>query len=266
MITPNSTPPLDARRIRSALAGHAIGAEVQVHEELTSTSDHVRELGMAGHPHGLVVFAESQTAGRGRRENRWSAEPRQDLLFSILLRPVVGMEKFSRLATLAALGLSRGVESTTVIAPQIKWPNDLLLNGKKFCGILAEMFSAPSGPFLVLGAGMNVNRATFPPELSDTATSLRLESAGQPLDRSGLAISLLRSLEQTLQFWEAGFEAVITEVKRRSSLLSKRIRARVGDDLIEGKAHDLGREGGLILQRDDGSILELASAENVRAV
>jgi BirA family transcriptional regulator, biotin operon repressor / biotin---[acetyl-CoA-carboxylase] ligase len=266
MVPQSSAPPLDARRIRAALAGHAIAAEVQVHEELASTSDHVRELGFAGHPHGIVVFAESQTAGRGRRENRWSAEPRHDLLFSMLLRPVMGMEKFSRLATLAALGLSRGVEGAGTFAPQIKWPNDLLLRGKKFCGILAEMFTSPPGEFLVLGVGMNVNRIAFPSELGGSATSLRLEAGGQPLDRTVLAIALLRGLEQALHSWDAGFENVISEVKRRSFLLGKRIRARIGDESVEGTAHDLGREGRLILRRDDGSLLELSSAEQVRLV
>lgn len=278
MVPQSSATPLDFRRIRAALAGHVIGTEVQVHEELASTSDHVRELGFAGLPHGLVVFAESQTAGRGRRENRWSAEPRQDLLFSILLRPVVGMEKFSRLATLAALGLSRGVESSTDVARasrpcrkkgetpllQIKWPNDLLLREKKFCGILAEMFTSPTGPFLVLGAGMNVNSVTFPIELRGSATSLRLESGGQLLDRTGLAIALLRSLEQVLQSWDDGFENVIAETKQRSFLLGKHIHARIGNEPVEGTAHDLGREGELILRRNDGSLLELTSAENVR--
>lgn len=264
MVSPRSAAALDARRIRTALAGHAIGTEVQVHEELASTSDHVRELGFAEYPHGIAVFAESQTAGRGRRENRWSAEPRHDLLFSILLRPVVSMEKFSRLATLAALGLTRGVEGATQLRPQIKWPNDLLLGGKKFCGILAEMFTSPAGPFLVLGVGMNVNGVMFPPELRGSATSLRLESGGHNLERTGLAIALLRGLGQTLQSWEAGFDTVVAEVKSRSLLLGRRIRAQVGDAFVEGTAHDLGRDGGLVLQRDDGSLLELTSAENVR--
>jgi len=264
MIPRSSAAPLDARRIRAALAGHATGAEVQVHEELPSTSDHVRELGTAGYPHGIVVFAESQTAGRGRRENRWSAEPRHDLLFSILLRPAVSMDKFSRLATLAALGLSRGVEGAGAFVPQIKWPNDLLLGGRKFSGILAEMFSSPAGPFLVLGVGMNVNRTTFPPDLRGNATSLRLESGGRLLDRTVLAIALLRRLEQALDSWDEGFENMIAEVRRRSVLLGRRIRARLGDESVEGTAQDLGREGGLILRRDDGSILELTSAEDVR--
>ncbi|HEY2573631.1 MAG TPA: biotin--[acetyl-CoA-carboxylase] ligase [Verrucomicrobiaceae bacterium] len=265
MSAPSGTQnPLDVRRLRAALAGHAIGCEVEVHEELTSTSDRVRELGDAGHSHGLVVFAESQTAGRGRRDNRWSAMPRHDLLFSVLLRPRVGVEKSPRLATLAALGLSRGVESAGKFAPQIKWPNDLLLNRKKFCGILAEMFGAPAGSFLVLGVGMNVNGAEFPPEIAELATSLRLESGGKLLDRTALAIALLRALQQALDSWDAGFDRIIAEVTRRSFLLGQRMRARAGSGMIEGVAHGLGGEGGLIVRRDDGTLLELTSAEEVR--
>lgn len=266
MIPPRSAAPLDARRIRTAMAGHATGTEVQVHEELASTSDHIRELGFAGHPHGTVVFAESQSAGRGRREHRWSAESRHDLLFSILLRPAVSTEKFPRLATLAALGLSRGVEGAGAFTPRIKWPNDLLLGGRKFCGILAETFATPAGHFLVLGVGMNVNGIAFPPELRGSATSLRLESGGCALERTVLAIALLRALDQALDSWDEGFEDMIAGVKRRSVLLGKRIRARFGDESVEGTVQNLGREGGLILQRDDGALLELTSAENVRLV
>jgi BirA family biotin operon repressor/biotin-[acetyl-CoA-carboxylase] ligase len=165
---------------------------------------------------------------------------------------------------LAALGLARGVESSGKFAPQIKWPNELLLHGKKFCGILAEMFGPPAGSFLVLGVGMNVNRVDFPPELVGLATSLRLESGERIFDRTALAIGLLRALEQAFEPWDAGFDRVIAEVKRRSFLIGKRIRARTGEGMIEGVAQDLGAEGGLIVRRDDGTFLELSSAEEVR--
>lgn len=237
---------------------------MQVHDEIASTSDHVRELGLNGHGHGLVVFAESQTAGRGRRENRWSAAPRENLLFSVLLRPQVGMEKYSRLATLAAVGLARAVESAGVSDVQIKWPNDLLIRGKKFCGILAEMFSARSGPFLVLGIGMNVNTVSFPDELREIATSLRLESGARAFDRTTLAIAVLRQLDLVLRSWEAGFPDIVMEAKRRSSLLGKRVRATTGAGFISGTVQDLGPEGCLLLRSDDGALLEITSAERVR--
>jgi len=105
----NPLQPLQLRRLIAALAGHAVGSEIQVHEELGSTSDHARGLGMAGHPHGLAVFAESQNAGRGRRENRWSSQPGLDLAVSILLRPEARLELWPRFTTLAALATCKAM-------------------------------------------------------------------------------------------------------------------------------------------------------------
>jgi BirA family biotin operon repressor/biotin-[acetyl-CoA-carboxylase] ligase len=263
---PSAAAPLDARRIRAALAGHAIGADVEVHEELPSTSDYVRQLGEAGHLHGTVVFAESQSAGRGRRENKWSAEPRSALLFSVLLRPEVAPERFPRLATLTALGLCKALESACDLQPQIKWPNDLLLNGRKICGILTEMFTSAQGPFVVLGIGMNVNTTVFPPELRDIATSILLEKAMREIDRTMLAISLLRLLGTVLGSWEQGFDSVVAETERRSFLVGKTVRAVVNDEAVLGSVTGLDPEGCLLMHREDGSVLQLQSVEQIRAV
>ena len=259
-------PAVDARRIRAAMAGHVLGVNIETHEEITSTSDHARMLGEAGHPHGTVIFAESQTAGRGRRENKWSAEPRHSLLFSALLRPDVPMEKLTRLATLAAYGLSRAVESFCGLVPQIKWPNDLLLRDKKFCGILCEMFASPQGPFVVLGVGLNVNTTAFSDELKDTATSLRLEWGNREVDRTSLAVVILQQMESALASWDAGFEHVLVEVRNRSRLLGRRIRAVVRGTAVEGQAVDLDADGALVISRDDGSREVLQSVEQVRAI
>lgn len=266
MIPSASDSPLQARRISAALAGHAIGSEIQVHEEITSTSNHARELGLAGWPHGVVVFAEAQSAGRGRRENRWSSEPGKDLLFSILLKPDVSIEQWPRLATLTALGISRAIEETYGIHPQIKWPNDLLLRDRKFCGILAETHVGAAGSFIVLGVGLNVNTTVFPPGLQELATSLRNECDGKILDRTQLAITLLQHLEQALEKWERGFADVIADVQRRGWLMGKRIRAHHHEVLTEGVVAGLNEEGWLIIKHDDGSLSILSSAEQVRVV
>jgi len=257
---------LSARRIATALAGQEIGHDVQVYLELPSTSDHVRELGLTGYPHGVAVFAESQTAGRGRRENRWSAEPGRDLLLSILLRPQVRMEAWPRLTTLAALALCRAIEETTSLAPAIKWPNDVYINGKKTAGILAETFMGSGGAFMVLGIGLNVNTRTYPAQLQGIATSLSLEMAGGPtfVDRQRLAVSLLRQLNALLPLWESGYETVISKVRARSWLLGKPIRALIDGREVTGQAAALNEEGHLLMQRADGSILALTSAEQVR--
>ncbi|CAN5748193.1 N/A [soil metagenome] len=245
------------------MAGHVIGCEVQVHEELSSTSDHVRELGQAGYPHGLVVFAETQSAGRGRRENRWTSEPGQDLLFSILLRPQVRMERWPRLTTIAALAICRAIESATPLKPVIKWPNDIYLSDRKCAGILAESFTGSAGTFMVLGIGLNVNTRDFQPDIP--ATSLRRETLQDKIqDRNALAIALLKQLNQLVTNWDEGFVSVIEEVRRRSWLLGKSITARLEGCPVEGVVVDLNQEGHLLVRQSDGAILTLSSAEQVR--
>lgn len=264
MFSPDNPAALQSRRLTSALAGHAIGCEIQVHEELASTSDHVRELGQAGYPHGLVAFAETQSAGRGRRDNRWMSEAGQDLLFSILLRPQVRMERWPRLTTIAALAICRAIENVTPLKPAIKWPNDIYLSDRKCAGILAESFTGSTGMFMVLGIGLNVNTRIFPPDL--TATSLRREMPQEKIqDRSALAIALLKQLNQLVAHWDEGFASVIDEVRQRSWLMGKSINARMEGRPVEGTVMDLNQEGHLLLKQSDGTILTLSSAEQVRA-
>lgn len=261
-----STPPPDAlqsRRIAAALAGHAIGGEVQVHAELPSTNDHVRQLGLDGYPHGLVVFAESQTAGRGRRENRWCSGPGQDLLMSVLLRPGARMESWPRLTTLAALAVCKAIEFTSALKPAIKWPNDVLVHGRKCAGILAETFAGGSSAFMVLGIGINVNTTAYPPELRDTATSLKL-ILQRHLDRNTLAIALLKQLDLQLMRWEAGFADAVKEVAERSWVIGRAVTARMDGQPVKGVASSLNDEGHLVLIQDDGRTATLTSAEHVR--
>ncbi|RBP36131.1 BirA family biotin operon repressor/biotin-[acetyl-CoA-carboxylase] ligase [Roseimicrobium gellanilyticum] len=257
--------PLEGRRLSAALAGHIVGGEVQTHEEIASTSDLARELGAAGYAHGLVIFAETQTAGRGRRENRWSAPAGQDILCSILLRPSVRMEHWARLTTMAALAICRSIETTTSLHPEIKWPNDVFVQDKKCAGILAETFTGETGAYMVLGIGLNVNTDAYPPELRDIATSMRLAMGdGRLLDRNVVAIALMKQIDRLLPLWEQGYGSVIDEVRRRSRLLGHVVKARVDGREVEGMATDLTEEGHLMLTLANGSALTLTSAEQVR--
>jgi BirA family transcriptional regulator, biotin operon repressor / biotin---[acetyl-CoA-carboxylase] ligase len=258
-------PPLSSVRIGQALAGQEIGGAVQVHEELGSTSDLARELGQAGHPHGTVVIAEHQSAGRGRRENSWSAGARKNLLLSVLLRPALRMELWPRVTTLAALALCRAIEGQCGLQPSIKWPNDIFLGDRKCAGILAETFSGTTGAFLVLGMGVNVHETAFPPELKDTATSLKLAPGGTAkIDRDALVIALLRQLGLLVREWDSGYAQVVAEVRRRSWLLGRHIMARMNSVWVQGKAVDLDDEGHLQVRQEDGGLLTLASADQVR--
>lgn len=259
---------LDAAEIARGLSDCALAWEVIVHDEIASTSDTARELGLAGAPHGTAVFAEHQTAGRGRRQNRWHMEKGAGLMFSVVLRPSAPMALWPRLTTLAALAICKGIEAELPLRPLIKWPNDIYLRDRKAAGILAESFTGRHGPFLVLGIGLNVNTRAFPAEIRESATSLLLELCPAPpaLDRATLSVALLRALGLEMERLDGGFPEAMTEVRARSWLIGKTIRARVDGRPVFGRAADLNHEGQLLLALPDGSLRALSSAEEVRWV
>jgi BirA family biotin operon repressor/biotin-[acetyl-CoA-carboxylase] ligase len=253
----------------SLLNDPALPWRVRVVDEIGSTSDAVREAAMAGEPSGLVLFAESQTAGRGRRQNRWLAPRGKDLMFSLLLQPEAPTPLWPRLTTLAALALCRAVEDELPLRPLIKWPNDLYVNDRKVSGLLADVVSTRSGLMLVLGIGLNVNTRQFPPELEGAAASLlgSMPFAQTPeLDRNSLAAAVLQQLHAQFQRIEDGFHEAVAETRERSWLLGRQIRATVDGCELYGRAVDLDSEGRLLLALPDGGVTTLGSAESVRRV
>ena len=265
--------PLQRRKIANALAGQQVGSEVQVHEEVVSTNDTVRALGLGGFPHGLVVLSESQTGGRGRRGSRWESPPQKSLLLSILLRPSSEREDWVKINPLTALAISRAIASTAGIEPEIKWPNDVFIGGKKVAGILAEtVTSGQAGAFIVLGMGINVNTHSeeFPPELRGEATSIvsQLSDSDENtrLDRNEFAIALLRHLNTLLPLAGAGFTSVFEEMRDRSMLLGKAVKLEIEGEEITGLAEDFTEMGHLILRLPDGSVRVCSGANLVRLV
>lgn len=254
--------PLDA----AALNDSTLPWHVTVLDEVNSTSDWLKQRA-AALPVGTVVFTESQTAGRGRRDNRWLAPRGKDLMFSLLLRPDAPFEKWPRITTIAALAICKAIEAELPLQPRIKWPNDIYLSDRKVSGLLAETVSTPSGMFLVLGIGLNVNTLEFPPDIP--ATSL-LKQLSSPLlheiDRNALASRLLLALHDECQHLDDDFSAAIAAVRERSWLLGRQIRARTPQGEVFGRAIDLDEEGHLILELTDGSTHTLSSAEEVRRV
>ena len=260
--------PLSASRIVDLLVAPGPPWRVQTLDEVTSTSDLAREAGRGGETEGVVIFAESQTHGRGQRSNRWLAPKGQDLMFSVLFRPQVEMSQWPRLTTLAALAVCRAVEAVVPLSTGIKWPNDIYIGRRKVGGLLAETFSGPGGAFLVLGVGLNVNNMAFAPELQGVATSLlrELPAHVRALEREAVAASLLDRLGQIQSFMGDAFTEVLDEVRQRSLLLGKQVRATVNDSEVCGRAVDINHEGYLILQLMDGSSLTLSSAAEVRLI
>ncbi|MCW0219555.1 MAG: biotin--[acetyl-CoA-carboxylase] ligase [Prosthecobacter sp.] len=266
----SSSSRLDEAWLREECAALELPWQVRVVDEIASTSDALRTAAQQGEEHGIVLFAESQTAGRGRRDNRWVTPPGLDLMFSLLLRPTEPISFWPRLTTLAALSICLAIEEELPLKPQIKWPNDIYLNSRKVSGLLAEVVATPKGMALILGIGLNVNSREFPPELADTATSLiqALPSGVtiRALDRQQIALRVLKDLAQQIQHLESGFTDAIAAVRQRSWLIGKQIRATVDGQEIYGRAVDINQEGHLILSLADGSLRTLNSADGVRQV
>jgi BirA family biotin operon repressor/biotin-[acetyl-CoA-carboxylase] ligase len=250
----------------SALQDDALPWRVTVLDEVGSTSDWLKQ-NAASLPVGTVVFTESQTSGRGRRENRWIAPRGKDLMFSLLLKPAASLEKWPRITTLAALAICKAIEAELPLQPRIKWPNDIYLGDLKVSGLLAETVSTPSGMLLVLGIGLNVNTLDFPADLPAASLLKQLPPASlREIDRNLLASSLLACLHAEFERLDADFSAAVAEVRERSWLVGRQIRARTPQGEVFGRVLDLNEEGHLILQFPDGSTHTLTSADEVRRV
>jgi BirA family biotin operon repressor/biotin-[acetyl-CoA-carboxylase] ligase len=186
--------------------GAVIGREIIVLEETDSTNDLAAKAGDDGLPEGIVFFAERQRAGRGRLGRSWQSPPYQGLLFSVLLRPAAPLERWPELTFCAALAVAEAVEAETGRAAAIKWPNDVLVDGRKVCGILLEIHQGCPAGCVVIGIGLNVRQRSddFPPELRERASSLESMAApGKAVLRRAAAISVLERLEHHYRGWPA---------------------------------------------------------------
>jgi BirA family biotin operon repressor/biotin-[acetyl-CoA-carboxylase] ligase len=190
---------LVADELRADLGGAVIGHRIIVLEQTGSTNDAILQVANANSKEGLVVFAEHQTAGRGQRGNRWESATGKGLWFSILLRPGIDLASSPRLTTWAAEAISGAIKNEFSLAPAIKAPNDVQIDGCKIAGVLVEMRAQEKTAHLAIaGIGVNVNqsREDFPKELKSRAISLAM-ALGRSVDRQNFAIALLRELDRT---------------------------------------------------------------------
>lgn len=223
---------------------------------VTSTQDVCRRLGDAGAPEGTLVVADHQTAGRGRRGRAWADVPGRSLLCSVLLRPALPPERWPQLTLAAGCAVAEALEAAAGATPRLRWPNDVLLDGRKVAGILAEAFIGPS-PFLVLGIGINLAQhdEEWPPHLRGRAVSLA--AAGHEVPRDRLLAALLRRLEAWYARLAAEGFAPVRAAWRRRGVFGGPVRAegRVG------VAVDLAPEGGLLVRYPDGTTTILRGGE-----
>ena len=216
---------LDQKKLDSLLAGCRFWEKVQCFETVDSTNLIVKDWARQGAEEGRYAVAEEQTAGRGRRGRSWISPPGENLYFSILLRPQAEASHVAMITLLMAIAVTQGVRELHLDA-KIKWPNDVVINGKKICGILTEMYQSAAGSFfLVIGTGINVNQKEFPEEVKKTASSLgtgigsRCATGSASCVRAETFFGLLRQLSGN-----NGFE----RTKRALRELSCQQRTRCG--------------------------------------
>lgn len=232
-----------------------IGRDIRVFQETTSTNDVAEKLARDGVKEGVVVFAESQTKGRGRLGRKWESPNRGGLWFSVLLRPALRPQEVTRLTVVSATALVRAIRSETGLRPEIKWPNDILVHGRKVAGILTELSAELDRVrHVIIGVGVDVNLqpSTLPAEVRKVASSLSAE-AGKAVLRAGLAAVILRELDADYARIRAGeFAMVADEWQANCSTLGHEVIIRVGDRQIRGRAEALGEEGALLVRTDHG--------------
>ena len=234
-----------------------IGRDIRVLRQTTSTNDVIEQMARDGEPEGLVVFAESQTHGRGRLGRRWSSPSGKGLWFSILLRPRLRPLETTQLTAATATAISRAIENETGLKPEIKWPNDIMLNGKKIAGILTELHAELDQiRHVILGIGIDAQQSPsdFPIDLRAQATSLKI-SLGRPVDRPALATTLLRELDRDYtRIIHGQFNELAEEWESRCDTLGRHVAISTGTKTMRGRAETLDPNGALLLRTDHGRL------------
>lgn len=248
--------------IKDFLETKSLGRNFIHYDTIDSTNLMAKKLAREGAVHGTVVLAEEQTSGRGRLGRTWISPKGTGIWVSIILRPNISAYAVSKLTLLGAAAVERAMDNMGIDA-YIKWPNDLVLNSKKICGILTEMSGEMDRVnYIVMGIGINVNMNSFPEEVSNMATSLKLET-GKEVDRKTLLAALLNYLERFYNTFieEGNFSQVVNICRKKSVLLGKEVKLINGDDVKKAKAVDLDEDGELVVQYENGTLGKVLSGE-----
>lgn len=234
-----------------------IGRDIRVFEQTTSTNDVIEKLARDGVREGVAVFAESQTKGRGRLGRKWISPVRKGLWFSVLLRPHLRPQEATQLTVAFATALCRAIRTETGLSVDIKWPNDILINGKKVAGILTEMNAELDRVrHIILGIGIdvNLNAGDWPTDVRRLATSLKIET-GEDVSRPQLATTVLRELDYDYARVCAGkFETVADEWEDHCGTIGRQVAIQIGERRVRGRAESLDEDGALLVRTEHGHL------------
>ncbi len=255
---------LSAEEIMAGMETNTIGRTVYAYETVVSTQILAHEAASKGAPEGTLVIAEQQTGGKGRLGRSWHSPKGTGIWMSLILRPAIPLAKAAQMTLLTAVAMARTMQEEAGVTVQIKWPNDILIGGKKACGILTELNAESDRVnYLVIGMGINANMlpSDFPAELADIATSLRIAS-GQAIKRARFIQAFCRRFEHVYrQYLADGFDPIKREWEAMSMSLGRNVTVRTLHATLEGRALGLDSEGVLIVEDAAGQRHKVYSAD-----
>lgn len=242
-----------SKEIENLLSGHTMGSEIIVFDAIDSTNtygknnaDHLME--------GTIILSEEQLAGRGRRGKDWSSPKGTGIWMSMVLKPDIPPTEGVRTTQIAAAAVCKAIRELTGLDALIKWPNDIVVNGRKVCGILTEMAGQLNKiDYIVVGIGINVNNTEFPEGIRDVATSLRIEW-GKKIDRRELIVNIIKNFEVLYHSYveNLSLTEVLSIVRDYSAVIGKEIKVIHGASERIVTVLDIDEEGFLIVESADG--------------
>lgn len=256
--------------IESKIETNWVGRNIIFHKETSSTNIDAKELAEKGEAAGTVVVADMQTAGRGRRGRGWVSPAGKDIYMTVVLRPQCRPEKASVLTLVMALAVLKAVSEQIPQRCSIKWPNDIVVNGKKICGILTEMSAELDGiHYVVIGTGINVNQEFLAEEIQETATALRIE-CGHQINRATLVARTLYYLEKYYAIFEENwdFSGLVNEYNQFLVNRDREVCVLDPKGAYEGTARGINENGELLVERkSDGELVQVYAGEvSVRGI
>lgn len=250
--------------VRRGLDTRWAGCRIEYLQTVDSTNRYARALAQQGAPHGTLVLADEQTAGRGRRGRGWISPAGEGVFMSLILRPQAHPSQVARLSLLTALAVAEGIAGETGLDARIKWPNDIVVGGSKVCGMLLEMNADEQSVHdVVAGVGINVHQTAFPEEIARTASSLDLLS-GRRQSRAALVRAFLGAFERATALSDAD---MMRAYRGRSATLGQRVQVVALSGTFTGLAEAITDAGALVVLGDDGERREVLAADvSVRGI
>ncbi|MBP6964725.1 MAG: biotin--[acetyl-CoA-carboxylase] ligase [Armatimonadetes bacterium] len=229
-------------------------------DSVASTNDLAARMAGDGAPEGTVVAADEQSAGRGRLGRRWISPPDSGLYLSIVLRPQIPADSHWQLAFVCSLAVAEAVRAATGLAAQTKWPNDVLLNGRKVAGVLVERCRAADGA-VIAGIGINVNTADWPAEIAESATSILLESL-EAASRPEIERAVLDALDARYEALKSeGFSPILDAWRGLDCTVGREVEVRAADGVVRGVAAAVSESGSLIVRSGGGALTEISAGD-----